>query len=80
MESCKYLNGVKCCAPGETPPSQAIELKVGSESDPTEQTVIRACGAAGWRERQENCSGNPNQPLNLDLVEDPAGNLSPWIT
>lgn len=80
MENCTHLTGICCLASINESPSQAIERIVGSESDPTGQTVIRACGAAGWSERQKNCSGNPNQPLNLDLVEDPAGNLSPWIT
>ncbi len=83
MEKCTHLNGICCLASINKSPSQAIELKVGNESDPTGQTVIRACGAAGWKERQKNCSGNPThveQPLKLDLIKGPDGSLTPWIT
>lgn len=81
MEHCIHLYGIHCLASTNELPSQAIELNVGSESDPAGQTVIRACGAVGWPQWQQICTGNPDaQPLSLTLVEDPNGYKTPWIT
>lgn len=81
MEHCIYLEDIRCLAPDTKLPSQATELIVGSEADPSDITAIRACRAVGWRQWQQICTGNPDaQPLSLTLVKDPDGVETPWIT
>lgn len=80
MKFCEYVNDIKCHVPGETLPSQAIVLNVGDVTNPTGETDIRACHAAGWTQWQQICTGNSEaQPLSLILIKNDKGSITPWM-
>jgi len=90
MKNCEHLFQGKCSisskAPGVKVPSMCGEPDSKLQNWWSSAIIVwvsRDCVAKNSLEEQQQCDGfqpSVKNPLNLTLVEDPNGNLTPWIT